>query len=103
MYVYIWQYRVRPEAVDQFLEHYAPHGVWARLFASSAGYEGTTLLRDVSDACQFVTIDTWATEAHHTAFLAERGSEFEALDTVCEGFTEWEREIGTYLSESADR
>ena len=101
MYVYIWQYRVRPGAVDPFLEHYAPGGVWAKLFADSAGYQGTTLLRDASDAYQFVTIDTWTTEAHHAAFLAVRDSEFKALDAVCEEFTEWERRIGAYTSAGA--
>ena len=101
MYVYIWQYRVCPGAVDQFLEHYAPDGVWAKLFADSAGYQGTTLLRDANDAYQFVTIDTWTTEAHHAAFLAERGSEFEALDAACDELTEWERRVGTYTSAGA--
>lgn len=101
MFVYIWQYRVRPDSVERFRQLYAPGGKWTRLFAGSEGYVGTTLLRDASDEHVFATIDRWETRAHHAAFLDEHGAEFRALDSVCEELTEWERRVGSFLSEDA--
>jgi heme-degrading monooxygenase HmoA len=101
MYFYLWEYRVHPGHVDRFLEHYGPEGTWARLFRSSSGYEGTTLLRDMTDDHVFVTIDSWASEAAYRAFRTEKDAEFKTLDSACEDLTVWEKELGNYLSAGA--
>jgi heme-degrading monooxygenase HmoA len=93
-YRVLWQYRVRPDAVDRFLAHYGPGGDWVRLFRRAKGYRGTTLLRDATDDRVFVTMDVWTSEADRSAFLDEFAAEYRALDQACEDLTEWERPIG---------
>jgi hypothetical protein len=36
-YVIVWEFRVRQEKVDEFLEKYGPEGNWARFFRGSKG------------------------------------------------------------------
>ena len=96
MFVYVWEYLVLPERVDEFVAHYGHDGAWVRLFQGSAGYEGTELVRDRRDPTRFLTVDRWASHASHAAFLQERGEEFVALDARCENLTRSETLIGHF-------
>lgn len=96
MYLYIWEYRVRQDARDGFLEHYGPGGIWAALFGRGEGYHGTELLCDRDDPLRFLTVDRWASRAHHAAFVAAHREAFDALDQRCERLTESERLIGEF-------
>lgn len=58
-FIVIWQYRVKPEKAQEFLEAYGPDGEWVRLFHESPGYIGTELLCDSDNQHTFVTIDRW--------------------------------------------
>lgn len=92
----VWEYRVRPEAVDAFLGHYAPAGSWATLFAHAEGYLGTDLLRDRGEPTRFLTIDRWRAAADLEAFRAGFAREYEALDQRCEALTLEERLVGEF-------
>lgn len=98
MFVNIWEYRVRSESVEAFLENYATDGSWARLFRLAPGYEGTRLLRDGRERTRFVTIDTWTSETHYNSFLDQFGEAYRELDARCEGFTISETFIGRFHS-----
>jgi hypothetical protein len=50
MYVMIWEFFVRSASQKEFEGIYGPSGDWARLFASSPGYQGTELLADSEQA-----------------------------------------------------
>ncbi len=95
-YTYIWAYRVKPDSLDAFLEHYGPDGRWVELFRRAEGYLGTELLRDRAEANRYVTIDRWSSAEAFAKFRSKFASEFEQLDRYCESFTEQEREIGTF-------
>ena len=95
-YTYIWEYRVRPERVDAFLEAYGPNGSWARLFRESSGYVRTELYRDRANPLRFVTVDYWDSRESWEEFRAEHAEVFERLDAACEAYTTDEREIGTF-------
>ncbi|HEX9754528.1 MAG TPA: antibiotic biosynthesis monooxygenase [Gemmatimonadales bacterium] len=69
-YVSIWVYRVRPEALVEFVRHYSSGGAWARLFGQAAGYRQTRLLADPSDRGRYVTIDEWDSAAAYCEFRA---------------------------------
>lgn len=99
MYVCIWEYRVRAEAAERFVERYGPDGDWARLFRRGQGYLGTTLLRDTADDLVFVTFDSWESETQYRAFSEACASEYDALDAACEELTESERRVGCYETE----
>lgn len=95
-YVYIWRYEVRPELIDQFVEHYRPGGTWTRLFARADGYIDTQLLRARDEANVFITIDRWRDYEAFERFRQEYGSEFERIDQRCEELTEAETRIGMF-------
>ena len=95
-YVYVWEYRVRPERLEEFLELYGEGGGWVRLFQRGAGYLGTRLLRDRRDPLRFLTVDRWSSPEAFRAFRQELASEFEKLDRRGEELTEEERELGTF-------
>lgn len=101
MYVLLWEYRARPEAVERFIDLYGPDGPWTHLFRRAPGYIGTTLLRHATDGAVFLTMDAWASEQHYRAFAAEHATEYDALDRACEEFTVEERKIGSWRTEGA--
>lgn len=96
MFVYIWEYEVRPKRREAFLKNYSPDGTWATLFRKARGYLRTQLLEDRVDPCRFVTIDTWETPEHHEAFRRDFASEFQRLDHHCESLTVSESLIGHF-------
>jgi hypothetical protein len=49
MYVYLWEYRVRPEATGQFQEKCGANGAWVALFRRASGYLRTELYCDLDD------------------------------------------------------
>lgn len=96
MFVYIWEYSVAPEHVEEFRTHYGPEGSWVRLFRGADGFRGTRLLRDHTDSSRFVTIDTWTSEAAHSAFLEQHRDAFDRLDMTCEALTDAETLLGYF-------
>jgi heme-degrading monooxygenase HmoA len=95
-FVYIWQYRVRPEAVSAFEAAYGPDGNWVRLFREHEGYLGTELLRDAADPTSYRTLDRWRSREDRDRFRAEAAAEFEAIDRACEALTVEERHLGDF-------
>ena len=91
-----WEFRARAGREAEFVEHYAPSGAWARLFALSAGYQGTVLARDTSDERRYLLTDAWTDRAAFEAFRASHGGEYEALDRHCEALTDEERCLGWF-------
>jgi heme-degrading monooxygenase HmoA len=96
-YTYIWTFQVRSDRVEDFLRHYDRGGTWALLFRRAPGYLGTRLLRDQNDPLRFLTVDDWESEEHHRAFRTRFSSEYDALDSTCEGLTVAETPLGQCL------
>ncbi len=95
-FVYVWEYRVRPAALDGFAAAYGPEGDWAVLFRRHPGYLGTELLRDREDPRRFWTIDSWRSRADRDEFRSTFAAEFEALDARCAALTEVEAHLGDF-------
>ncbi len=95
-FAYIWEYSVRPEAVEEFVEAYGPLGDWTLLFSRSEGYIRTELVRDEQDPTRFLTIDYWRSRTDKDAFRQSFSGEFEALDRKCESYTEVEQFLGDF-------
>jgi heme-degrading monooxygenase HmoA len=96
MFVYVWEYEVRPEHREAFLTNYSTDGTWVALFRKAPGYLRTKLLEDRADASRFVTIDSWETAEHHESFRREFASELQRLDLHCETLTSSESLIGHF-------
>ena len=86
-YAYVWEYLVRPDAVDDFESAYGPDGDWVRLFRRHEGYVRTELLRDLDDPTRYLTVDSWTSRAAYEAFRESAAADFAALDARCERLT----------------
>jgi heme-degrading monooxygenase HmoA len=95
-YVIVWEFRVRQEKVEEFIEKYGPEGNWARFFRGSNGYIRTELVRDVSDHLRFLTLDVWKTEADFNDFRERHLAQYQQLDREFEGLTERETRMGAF-------
>jgi hypothetical protein len=96
VYVVLWSFEVPAAHRSEFERAYGPAGAWAELFARSAEYRGTELLRDVAQPGRYVTIDRWTGAAALAAFRAQWRSEYEALDRACATLTASETSLGAY-------
>lgn len=92
----VCEFVVKEEAGGQFELAYGPGGVWSKLFAKSAGFRGTTLLRNTKNPRRYLTIDYWDTEAQRDQMLAERQAEYAGLQAALADLTESSAEVGVY-------
>src|SRR5260370_917364 len=95
-YVIVWEFRIRPEAAQDFVEKYGPEGAWAGFFRGGQGFIRTELVRDVADHCRFVTLDYWRSEEDFNRFRQQNLAEYERLDKEFEGLTEQETRLGAF-------
>ncbi|MGD2061254.1 MAG: antibiotic biosynthesis monooxygenase [Acidimicrobiia bacterium] len=95
-FVYLWDYRVSLERLDEFRELYGPNGSWVELFRRAPGYQDTQLLRDRNEAGRFVTIDRWESEEAFVSFRARFAVEFDHLDRLGEQLTIEETALGEF-------
>ncbi|HEX2994354.1 MAG TPA: antibiotic biosynthesis monooxygenase [Anaerolineales bacterium] len=98
MYVILWEYLVKAEHITEFEEIYAAKGTWEQLFQKHSDYLGTELLRDTSYPQRYITIDRWGSAEAYNSFQREWQEEYKELDARCEGLTEREAFLGTFLS-----
>ena len=94
MIAIIWRFEVKDEHRKAFEAFYGPTGEWARLFARHEGFRGTELLR--AEDRSYLTLDVWRERGDFDAFLAEHGTDYEALDRQTEGWTICEHRVGEY-------
>jgi quinol monooxygenase YgiN len=92
----VWEFRVQADKRDDFERHYAASGTWAEFFRRDTAYQGTQLLRDMTDPCRYVTIDTWEDQDSYGAFRAMHRQEYTALDQQMEALTESEQRLGVF-------
>ena len=96
MLVIVWEFRVRPERLADFLSAYAPGGDWDLLFRCGEGYLSTELLRDERDETRFLTIDRWDSREARDRFRLRFREEYDALDRRCEAVTLEETPVGDF-------
>jgi heme-degrading monooxygenase HmoA len=97
-YVIVWEFRVRSEKEEDFMEKYGPNGIWARFFRGSQAYVRTELVRDVANRLRFLTLDYWESEEEFVRFRQENLAEYERLDKEFESLTERETRLGDFRS-----
>ncbi|HET9325577.1 MAG TPA: antibiotic biosynthesis monooxygenase [Candidatus Eisenbacteria bacterium] len=96
MLVVVWEYRAKPERVDDFESFYRPDGPWGELFRQSPAFVSTTLMKDLRDAQRFVVADRWTSEIVYEEFKRERAEEYNSLSERGARLYEHEREIGRF-------
>ncbi|MBL8644005.1 MAG: antibiotic biosynthesis monooxygenase [Rhodospirillaceae bacterium] len=96
MYVIVWRFTVKPEAVADFERAYGPAGDWVRIFRNAPGFVRTDLLKDTSQPNVYLTLDHWRDEAAFAAFNPKANAAYVALDAVCEAYTLHEEKLGAF-------
>ena len=99
-YVYLWEFIVPPDRLEEFQRHYGPDGPWVVLFRKAAGYIDSTLLHDRNDPNRFITIDRWVSRDAHDAFRRAFAREYADLDARCEQLTARESSLGEFTQAS---
>ena len=97
-FVYIWEYIVKEECLEEFKRVYGPSGDWVQLFRKSDGYITTDLHQDLSDPKRFITVDFWNAKKDRDNFRNQFSKEFGVLDNHCESLTKQEKLIGDFNS-----
>lgn len=97
-YAYAWEFTVLPGHQAEFEQHYRPGGTWARLFARSAGYIGTILLKDATASGRYVTVDRWRDEQAFLDFRSAFSLQYEQLDLECGTLTVAEQRLGVFAA-----
>lgn len=95
-YVYIWEFHVRPDRVEEFELIYGAEGDWVRLLRRAEGYEDTQLLRDEVDGYRYLTIDRWRSKDDYVEFRRRFGAEYDEVDERCVGLSSEERLLGSF-------
>jgi heme-degrading monooxygenase HmoA len=98
VFVYVWDYLVKEEYLEEFKRIYGPAGDWAQLFGKANGYIATDLHQDISDPKRFITVDFWKSKDDRDNFRDQFSKEFRSLDEYCESFTKREKLIGDFNS-----
>lgn len=91
-----WEFRVRLGMEAEFERRYSAAGSWARLFAKSEGYQGTTLMRDAQERGRYLVTDAWRDAESLAAFKRVYAAEYDALDKECEALTAGEVCVGIF-------
>jgi len=97
LYVIIWQYRLRSGVDETFVKVYGPEGTWVQLFRRAKGYLKTQLRKDTADPRRFLTFDFWKSQDAFEEFRKQYQAEYERLDKECDGLTEQEIHVGSFL------
>jgi len=98
MFVILWQFDIAEDKIPGFEAAYGAAGTWAALFARSAEYLGTELLKDAYVPGRYVTVDRWRSEEAFRAFRAAHDPDYEALDRACDPLTGAETRIGAFVA-----
>jgi hypothetical protein len=92
----VCEFIVKEEDRGQLELAYGPGGAWSKLFARCSGFRGTTLLRDIKNPRQYLTIDLWDTLDQREQMLAERKAEYLNLEAAFADWTESKHEVGIF-------
>jgi hypothetical protein len=93
VHVIVWRYQVEPDRRPAFERAYGPGGPWTLLFAHSAGYLGTELVR-LTDRDMYITIDRWESESAFERCKTDWQTEYDALDRELDPLTAREEMLG---------
>ena len=79
MSVRVWRYDVPTDVREEFEREYGPDGSWARLFAASPGFVGTSLYVDVGLPTSYLTVDRFTDDEAWQLFRAEHDTAYQEV------------------------
>lgn len=94
----IWEFIVRDEHIEQFVDAYSSGGAWALLFKKYRGYLKTELINDTANAHRFITIDYWDSYDSYMNMKNTCGTSYKSLDDTCAVYTMKETLVGVFAA-----
>jgi hypothetical protein len=94
-FMVMWGFTVRPEMEARFEEIYGTSGEWVHLFEQDENFLFTELNRECEG--HYLTLDYWVSQAAYEKFREKHLAEYESIDRQCEGLTEIERKLATFV------
>lgn len=80
MLLVLWEYDVRPEAVEEFESLYRADGAWGDLMRQGPGFVSITLWHDRRQPLRYVVADRWTSEPLYDDFIRRNTSAIDALN-----------------------
>ncbi|MFQ5650451.1 MAG: antibiotic biosynthesis monooxygenase family protein [bacterium] len=96
MYMYMLEYHVKNDRIQEFEAAYGINGKWVQLFKQGDGYQGTELHSNLENKQRYVTINYWASQKACETFRCQFAKEFKALDEACESLTKRTLSLGSF-------
>jgi quinol monooxygenase YgiN len=93
----VWEFEVPAATEAEFRRHYGSGGSWVALFRNDPAFIETLLLHDPSREGRYVTIDRWQNAEAYRLFRQTFNEQYQALDQICEGLTNKETNLGSFL------
>ncbi len=99
----VTEFVVKEDAWGQFELVYGRGGAWSKLFARSAGFRGTTLMRDAANPGRYLVVEFWDTLANRDQVLAEQQAQYAELEATLVTWSRSITEVGVFrvLAEAA--
>jgi hypothetical protein len=96
MFVTVWKYKIKSGMDSEFETLYGIERDWVRLFKKFSDYVKTTLLKDISDAESYITLDYWKSKEVYYDFKLKAVEEFKRIDELGEELTLSEEHLGEF-------
>ena len=80
MLLILWEYEVKPGAVEEFESLYRPDGTWGDLMRPAPGFVSITLWADRGNPRRFIVADRWTSEVLYEEFVRDKATEIAALN-----------------------
>ncbi len=98
-YMYMWEYHVNPNHINDFEKAYGPTGDWVQLFKKAEGYIETELHKDINNEGRYITVDYWQSKEFCMNFRDKFKNEFNEIDERCEAYTIKEISLGEFYKQ----
>ncbi len=95
-YMYMWEYHVSKNHIDEFEKAYGLNGDWVNLFKKAEGYIETELHKDINNEGRYITVDYWQSKEACINFRNKYQKEFNEIDERCETYTVKEISLGEF-------
>jgi hypothetical protein len=92
----IHEFIVRDGSREKFELVFGPGGAWSKLFASSAGFRGTTVMRGIEHPLQYVVVTSWDSAAEREDALNENPGVYAELEDVLDQLTTSRSIVGDF-------
>ena len=96
MLVIVWEYRAKPERVEDFESFYRPDGPWVKLFHEAPGFVSVTLMKDLRVPGRYLIADRWTSETTYEQFKHAHAQRYAELSERGARLWQSESEVGRF-------